>query len=95
MGDLIALTEIWLRTDDTDNFIATLTPTDYNVPMCLVLQGEVVESVCLSGTTHVSSYCHNHVFIHLKAFLFSYQLAVFRRLFSMSCTDQVFRRPSF
>ena len=55
MGDLIALTEIWLRTDDTDNFIATLTPTDYNVPMCLVLQGEVVESVCLSGTTHISS----------------------------------------
>ena len=33
-----------------------------------------MESVCLFGMTYVSSYCYSHVFIDLKAFLFSYPL---------------------
>ena len=80
-SDVIAVTETWLKSNDTDSFITSVTSPCYKVPMFHILRVEAVMSGTLSTMLLISRSYLNHVSIHLRAYQFTCPWAMPRTLF--------------
>ena len=84
-SDFIVITETWLQPDDTDSFIASVTPLGYKCTHVPRLEGRAGGVGSSSVMTLILRSYLNRVSILLSPYLFTYPWAMPRTLFFILC----------